>query len=159
VFLRQSADQERTSVNFLVNRALRKLVEWDSPGEKFGIVSIPYAFIDKAMSYMNEEQAAELGRWVGTHLVKEFITFWFKEVSARTLLQGYPRLTAQYGRAFDYEEHSEGPRWVIVLKHGGGARWSTYYGELLRAILKEHVHREVDIERGENQVVARFTLA
>ena len=157
--LQALAKDRGVSVNFLVNRSLRKFVEWDSHGEKFGIVSLPSAFIEKVMGTLTPEQARELGEWVGRNLVKEFLVFWFKEVSARTLLKGYPRLTAQYGRAFEYEEHVDGGHWTIVLKHSGGRNWSVYYEELLRAVMKEVLNKEAQIESTEGQVVARFTLA
>ena len=153
------AKERGVSVNFLVNRSLRKFVEWDSHGEKFGIVSLPSAFVEHAMSYLTVDQARELGEWVGRNLVKEFLVFWFKEVSARTLLKGYPRLSAQYGRSFEYEEHVDGGRWTVVLKHSGGANWSAYYEELLKAVMKEIMHIEATVESTEGQVVARFTLA
>lgn len=153
------AEERGVSVNFLVNRSLRKLVEWDSQGEKFGIVSLPLALVERMMDYLTEEEARELGEWVGRNLVKEFLTFWFKEVSARTLLKGYPRLAAQYGRAFEYEERVEGSSWTIVLKHSGGRNWSAYYEELLRGVLHEVVRQDAQIESTEAQVVARFRLA
>ena len=153
------AEERGVSVNFLVNRSLRKLVEWDSQGEKFGIVSLPLALVERMMEYLTDEEARELGEWVGRNLVKEFLTFWFKEVSARTLLKGYPRLAAQYGRAFEYEERVEGNHWTLVLKHSGGRNWSAYYEELLRAVLLEVLGRETTIESTEGQVVARFSLA
>jgi hypothetical protein len=46
-----------------------------------------------------------------------------------------------------------------VLKHSGGRNWSAYYEELLRAVLKEIVHRDAQVESTEGQVVARFMLA
>jgi hypothetical protein len=156
--LQRLAEREGVSVNFLVNKALRKLVEWDSFAEKFGVVSIPSAMLDRMMEQLNEEQARELGRWVGSNLVREFLTFWFKEVSARTVVEGYPRLNAQYGRAFQYEEQVENGRWVIILKHGRGRRWSAYYEELVKAIFGELLQKEVAIEATEGQIVARFTL-
>jgi hypothetical protein len=156
--LQALAEERGVSVNFLVNRALRKFVEWDSHGEKFGIVSLPSAFVERVMGKLSAEQARALGEWVGRNLLKEFLVFWFKEASAKTLLKGYPRLAAQYGHAFDYEEHVEGGRWTIVLKHHGGRNWSAYYEELLKAVLKAVVNREATVETTEGQVVARFTL-
>jgi hypothetical protein len=156
--LRRLALEERVSVNHLVNKSLRRLVEWDNYAEKFGVVALPAALVDRMMESIPPEQAKELGAWVGRNLVREFLTFWFKEVSVRGAVRDYPRLSALYGRAFEYEEHNDGGRWVIILKHGGGAKWSLFYGELLRALFAEVVRKEAAIETTENQVVARFTL-
>ena len=158
-FLAQSAERAGISPSALVNQALRKYVEWDAYAEKFGVVSIPQSLIHRVMDDHSDAQARELGAWVGRTHVREFLTFWFKEVSPRTLVQGYPRLEAKYGRAFEYEERSEGASWVVVLKHRGGRKWSLYYEELLKAVFKDILHREITIEWTEHQVVARFSLA
>lgn len=158
-FLTAAAERTGVSPSALVNQALRKFVEWDSYAEKFGVMSIPQSLIYRIMGMLTDDQARALGKWVGTTQVREFLTFWFKEITPRTLVQGYPRLESKYGRAFEYEERSEGTSWVIVLKHGGGHRWSLYYEELLRGVFSEVLKREVTIESTEHQVVARFSLA
>jgi hypothetical protein len=109
------------------------------------------------MSYLSDEEAKEMGRWAGQNLVKDFLTFWFKEVSVTTLVKGYPALESKYGKSFEYEEHVEGGRWTIILKHGRGAKWSYYYEELLRSVFEQLLKKEVKTERTEDQVVARFS--
>jgi len=156
--LRRLSGQERVSVNHLVNRSLRKFVEWDNFADKFGVISMPTAMVLRMMESLSDEQARELGSWVGSNLVKEFLTFWFKEVSVHNVLTEYPRLTALYGRAFEYEERQEEGRWIIVLKHSAGRKWSVFYGALLRALFEDVARRDATVEETENQVVARFAL-
>ena len=156
-FLRDFSEKEGVSVNFLVNRALRRLVEWDVYADKFGIVALPASLVTRMMDYLTEDEAAELGRWVGKNLLREFLTFWFKEVNLQALVLGFPRLSAQYGKAFEYEEHVEAGRWTIILKHGNGMRWSIYYEELLKTAYAELVGTEIATEKTDNQVVARFS--
>lgn len=156
--LRRLADQSDSSVNTLVNRALRKFVEWDAYGEKFGFVTMPGVILVKLMDHLSDEQAKELGAWAGTNLLKEYITFWFKEVTPETLLEGFPRLFAKYARAFAYEEHSEGDYHTIILKHGGGWRWSTFYQQATESAFRELLGREVRVEKSENQIVLRLRL-
>lgn len=157
-FLQDVAGEEGVSVNFLVTKALRKYVQWDVHADRFGMASLPGSLVDRIMGHLTEEQVRELGRWAGQNLVKEFITFWFKEVSLRALVKDYPRLTALYGGAFEYEEHHKGGAWTIVLKHGLGPKWSVYYTELLRGVFRESLRKDVDVQTMENQVVARFTV-
>src|SRR5256712_4664408 len=154
--LRKLADQSDTSVNTLVNRALRKFVEWDAYGEKFGFVTFPGIILTKLMDHLTDEEAHELGTWAGKNLLKEYITFWFKEVTPDTLLEGFPRLFAKYARAFAYEEHEEDDYRVIILKHGGGPRWSTFYKEATETAFQELINRDVRVETSENQLVLRL---
>jgi hypothetical protein len=84
--------------------------------------------------------------------------FWFKELTPETLLEGFPKLLAKYGRAFAYEELVEDDRRIIILKHGSGPRWSTFYEEMIRVAFREHLQRDVRVEKTENQVVVRLRL-
>src|SRR5207249_1449962 len=68
--LRQLEEQGDTSVNTLVNRALRKFVEWDAYGEKFGFITLPSAMLVKLMDCLSDEEARELGVWAGKNLVQ-----------------------------------------------------------------------------------------
>jgi len=158
-FLRKFADQEGISVNFLVNKAIRRLVEWDVFADKFGMVSLPSSLLIKMMESLTDAEAAEVGQWVGKNLLPEFLTFWFREVSLQSIVMGYSRLTARYARAFEYEERAKEGKWTIVLKHGGGPRWSIYYEALLRTALESLLKgAELRTEKTDDQVIARFSL-
>jgi hypothetical protein len=154
--LRQLASQGDTSVNTLVNRALRKFVEWDAYGEKFGFITMPSVILVKLMDCLTDDEATALGAWAGRNLLKEYITFWFTEVTPETLLEGFPKLLSKYGRAFTYEELVEDDRRVIILKHGAGPRWSTFYEETIRTAFHDLLHLDVRVEKSDNQVVLRF---
>lgn len=151
------AEKDRVSVNFLVNRALRKFIEWDVYADKFGFVSMPASLIAKMMNYLTDAEAKEMGQWAGQNLVKDFLTFWFKEVSLSTLVKGYPSLESKYGKSFEYEEHVDGGRWTIIMKHGRGLKWSIYYEEILRSVFENLLKRDIKTEKTEDQVVARFS--
>ena len=158
-FLRKFADREGISVNFLVNKAIRRLVEWDVFAEKFGMVALPGSLLTRMMEYLTDEESAALGQWVGQNLLPEFLTFWFKEVSLQTVVMGYSRLTARYARAFEYEERAKEGKWTVVFKHGGGSRWSIYYEALLKTALGSLLKgAEIKTERTDDQVIARFGI-
>jgi len=158
-FLRKFAEREGISVNFLVNKAIRRLVEWDVFAEKFGMVALPGSLLVKMMDSLTDEEARVLGEWVGQNLLPEFLTFWFKEVSLQSVMVGYSRLTARYARAFEYEERSNAGRWTVVFKHSGGQRWSVYYEALLRTALASLLKGvQIETEKTDDQVLARFSL-
>ena len=154
--LRQLAVQGDTSVNTLVNRALRKFVEWDAYGEKFGFVTMPSVVLVKLMSCLTDQEASGLGQWAGKNLLREYSTFWFAEVTPETLVEGFLKLLSKYGRAFAYEELVQDDRRTIILKHGGGPGWSTFYEEAIRTAFHDLLEREAHLEKSDNQVVVRF---
>lgn len=154
--LRRLAGDQGVSVNLLANKSLRKFAEWDGYGEKFGFVSLPSGLMGKLMDYLSEEQVKDLGVWVGKNLMREYVMFWFKEVSIEKVIEAFPRLFAKYGRAFDYEEHSDGPQHTAILKHNRGMKWSLYYAEVFETVFREILDRPLRVERSDNQIVARF---
>jgi predicted HicB family RNase H-like nuclease len=66
----KKASKDRTSVNFLVNRCIRKFVEWDSPSSEFGVVSVPKSLLDGLVRDKDEEALERYGREVARNLVK-----------------------------------------------------------------------------------------
>src|SRR3989475_12921807 len=138
-----------------MNWALRRLVDWDIYAEKFGLVALPAAFIVRLMDSLTDQEATELGRWVGENLIPEFITFWFKEVSLQAMVVGFPRLQSRYGRAFEYEEPAEGGKWTIIFKHGAGSKWSLYYEALLKTAFRDLLKTDLVIDTPDDQAVAR----
>src|SRR2546428_5931294 len=87
-FLRKFGDREGVSVNLLVNKAIRRLVEWDIYAEKFGLVALPSSLIERMMDRLTDEEAGELRRWVGRDLIPEFSTFWFTEANRQPMVIG-----------------------------------------------------------------------
>ena len=154
--LRRLSEQEGVSVNSLVGRSLRRLVEWDAYAEKFGFVAVPGALFSHLIELLSEEQAAELGRWAGTSVVREYITFWFKEINLETFRRGLVELSSRYDRPFEYEERVGKDDYTLVIFHGGGSKNSLYYGEMIRVILEDLLHFQPSVERTENQVTVRF---
>lgn len=154
--LRRLAKEYSVSVNALALRAIRRYAEWDSFAEKFGFVDMPGSIVARMIRDLEEPQVVELGTWVGSTLLKEYVTFWFKQVTLETVLEACPRLIAKYGRLFEYEERAEAGRRTIILKHEGGNRISLFYEHVVKGAFGGLLGKPVTIERMENQVVARF---
>jgi hypothetical protein len=154
--LRRLAKESDVSVNALSSRAIRRYAEWDSFAEKFGFVDLPGAIVGRMMRQLTEDQLREVGAWVGGSLLREYVTFWFKQITLETVLNACPRLIAKYGRLFEFEEHDDGGRRTIVFKHEGGQKLSTFYEQVITTAFAELLHKSVTVERSENQVVARF---
>lgn len=156
--LRRLAKESGVSVNALALRAIRRYAEWDSFAEKFGFVDMPGAIVGRMLSDLTDKQLEELGSWVGTTLLREYVTFWFKEITLDTVLEACPRLLSKYGRLFSYEERDEVGRRTIIVKHEGGPVASAFYDHVIRGAFAELLKKPVTIERMENQVVARFSM-
>jgi hypothetical protein len=155
--LHKYALQEGISVNSLVNRALRRYVLWDINASRFGGVTLAGASLTRIMNYLSDDEVREYAQWVADNSVRDFVTFFFGEVTLHTLLKGL-KLLADYGGHFEYEESTSGDVKTVVLKHGRGIKWSIHYGEWVRLAVEKLLGLKVETERTENQVIFRFPI-
>src|SRR5438093_12547149 len=89
--LEKLAHEQRVSVNYFANQALRKFVEWDVFTDRLGFVTLPSDLFEKLVGFVTDEQANELGGWFGTNPAKNLIDFLFKRVNLATSVRA-PKL-------------------------------------------------------------------
>ena len=128
------AERERTSVNAVVNKALRKYVEWDVFAEKYGLLSVTSGTITKLFNMMTDKQARELGADYGDNLAPELITFWFKKFDFDTVLKALDLLGSKYGRLFNFDYIFDGKTYTLFIRHGRGVKHSIYYEEVAKTL-------------------------
>src|SRR5438552_15246336 len=75
--LERLAHEQRVSVNYFANQALRKFVEWDVLAARLAFVTLPSDIFEKLVGHQTDEQAKDLGRRFGTTLAKDRIAFLF----------------------------------------------------------------------------------
>ena len=155
--LHKLASDEGISVNSLVNRALRRYVVWDVNSSRFGGVTLAGASLTRIMNYLSDDEVREYAQWVAENSVRDFVTFFFGDVTLHTLLKGL-KLLGDYGGHFVYEESTTGRVRTVVLKHGRGMKWSIHYGEWVSLAVKRLLGLKVETEKTENQVIFRFPV-
>jgi len=155
--LHKYAIQEGISINSLVNRALRRYVLWDVNVSRFGGVTLAGESLTRIMNYLSEDEVREFAQWAVENSVRDFLTFFFGEVTLQTLLKGL-KLLADYGGHFKYEESTSGHIRIVVLKHGRGMKWSIHYGEWVSLSVEKLLGLKVETEKTENQVIFRFPV-
>ncbi len=155
--LHKLASDEGISVNSLVNRALRRYVVWDVNSSRFGGVTLAGASLTRIMNYLSDDEVREYARWVAENSVRDFVTFFFGDVTLHTLLEGL-KLLGDYGGHFVYEESTTGHVRTVVLKHGRGMKWSIHYGEWVSLAVEKLLGLKVETEKTENQVIFRFPV-
>ncbi len=155
--LHKLALQEGISVNSLVNRALRRYVVWDVNSSRFGGVTLAGASLTRIMNYLSDDEVREYAQWVAENSVRDFVTFFFGDVTLHTLLKGL-KLLGDYGGHFVYEESTTGHVRTVVLKHGRGMKWSIHYGEWVSLAVEKLLGLKVETEKTENQVIFRFPV-
>lgn len=149
------AEKEKLSTNFLVNRALRRHVEWEAYADSFGFMSVPSAVMAKVFSCLTEEQAKELGAWAGENKLAEMVNFWFKKLDLHSSLKVLDLLGSQHGRAFKFESSFDGRTHTLILKHDAGPRASAYYAQQLKGLFAR-LGNKIETMETDGQVVAKI---
>jgi hypothetical protein len=135
--IQRIAADENLTVNSVVNRTLLRMVEWDHPGMKVGLVSASSTLLGRLLSDKDEEACEELGRWAAREFYVPFIAFLFGEVSVANSLDFFAR-ASRYGE-FTFGETGDSGKHILILKQTFGQNWTYYFsgvmGELFHGVL------------------------
>ena len=132
--LEDLAKQESVSISFIINKALRKHVEWEIYAEKFGFMMAFTAKMRRIYGSLSDEEARELGRQSAENEYSEFINFWFKKIDFDTTVKALEILGSDYARSFKFEHSFDGKLHTIIFKHDRGPRTSAYYAEMSKVL-------------------------
>jgi hypothetical protein len=150
------ADKDEVSINTLVNKALRRHVEWDARADKFGFMCVPTSIMAKIFDCLTEEEARELGTWSGDKELTEMVNFWFMKLDLDSSFKLLNLLSTRFENSIKFVRSSTGEIHTIILKHDLGPNASIYYSEQLKGLF-EHLGYKVETMETPSQVVAKIT--
>lgn len=146
------SEEQRTSVNFLINKALRRYSEWEVYAEKFGFLSITGKMFEGLPDHLSMKDVRELGRHVADNSYREFVNFYYKKFTYDTVLKTLELLGQTYARTFVFERNYDGKNEILIFNHGSGLNTSAYFGEIIRGLMQKLGHN-VEISETEDQIV------
>src|SRR4029077_12111787 len=153
--IQAKAKEANTSVNSLVNRLIRKYIDWDLPGEKFGLGPVSSSLVNRLFDGIDDESAYELGRSVAHEFYEPYATYFFGELTLETSLQLFRR-ASDYGGRYTFDSNSDKRHQVIVLRHNGGQKLSRFYSGVLHGVYAEILKMEVKVECTKDHCIARL---
>jgi hypothetical protein len=128
------ADKEKTSINHLVSKALRRYAEWDVHAERFGFLTIGTKQLTKLFNNLTDKEAREMGQEAGNSTWPEFIQFYHKKFNYDTVMRTLELLGHTYARMYTLESSYDSKHQVLVLKHNRGSRTSAFLAESIKAL-------------------------
>lgn len=134
--LQKAAKDERVTVNAVVSRAVRRYIEWDKPSQRFGVMTISPEMLSILMERQSVEEARELGIQTAKNLMRPAIESMFVDFDLTSSVELLRRFSV-YGARYQFEHKVNGRKHIIVLRHGLGARWSSFYEGLLEWTFEE----------------------
>ena len=154
--LTEYAERNGISVNLLIERALRKFAEWQVYASKFGFVDTPLSLYTRMLGSLTEEQAKDLGKWIGRTFAKDFILFWFKKIDFDSAIKSFELLGSPYARFFEFMQEDDGSTVTIILKHNRGLNSSFLWEEVVKYVFQELIGMSINAEVTTDQVVVRI---
>lgn len=155
--LKQDARRNRLSFNSHISRIMTRYSEWDRFNERWGIISLRKEAFKSILEAIEYDKLADVAKEVGSHVPKEFISFWFKKINLETYLE-YLSLVCRYASFAEYEIQNDGNDYVIVLNHDIGQKWSNFLGGWLTEGLRITLGIVPEIDTTKDSVIARFRI-
>jgi len=151
------AREDKVSVNWLVNSALREAVEWSFVVPKLGVATFPKYITDKLLARLTNEECEELGEQAGREFTKPFAEFRFGNPTLEDYIETI-RVFAKYTGQFNFlAKYGEGGKIVLIVKHNSGIKWSHMYKGTGEYIFHDRLHRNVVHELTDSHVVATIS--
>jgi hypothetical protein len=151
-------DGHTLETNLLVNKALRRYVEWGRFVDGFKLVTIDPGLLKLFWSHLTVDEAREMGKRNGNSTVVEFILYYFRKFDLDSVLKTFRVIGAEYSNVYIFSEFGDDQNRTIILRHGMGLSATAYYGASLKALC-ERLRMEVELEESEDQLVCRMRPA
>jgi len=151
------ARQDKTSVNYVVNSAIREAVEWTTVIPKLGFATFPKYITDKLLDRLTDEECEALGRQIGREFLKPFVEYRFEKPTFEDYIETI-REFAKYTGQFKVLTKSRGEgKFVLILEHGSGAKWSHLYKGTGEYALNPPLAKNKTIELTDSHLIITFS--
>jgi hypothetical protein len=144
-------------VNFLVNRLVRKYVEWDLPGANFGLGLVAASLLNSLIDDISATSAFDLGRKIAHEFYEPFATYLFGELTLETSFLPFRR-ASDYGGRYSFDSSSDERHQIFVLRHNAGQKISAFYSGVFQGVYSEILDVEVRIKTTKDYCVVRLPL-
>jgi Ribbon-helix-helix protein, copG family len=153
--IQEKAKEANTSVNFLVNRLIRKYIDWDIPGEKFGLGPVSASLVNRLFEDKDDKSAFDLGRVAAHEFYEPFAKYLFGELTFETSILLFRR-ASDYGGRYTFDSNSDRKHQVLVLRHNGGSKISKFYSGIFQGVYGDILKMEVRVESTEDYCVVQL---
>jgi hypothetical protein len=142
------------SLNTLINKILKRYVEWDSYEPKVGMIPMAKPVITTLFNMMSEEEILDLVSNFGKNVVQDIAYFMKMKSDPDSFLTWFE---IRMRRSFvEFNHLQENDRHIYVLKHDLGYNWSLYHKKILERIFNEIFNKHVRITISDFMLTIQF---
>ncbi len=156
-FLRKQAEEQKTSLNTLVNQIFSKYAEWDAFGEKYGFVNFPHDFYRGIIDSADEGQLRRNASVAGRQL-RDYLLFSFKRADTSTFVCSL-KLAGRYSGMGSFEIEQERSTCKVIVHHSLGRKHSLYVCTALEEAIISIVGVHPKCEVTDVSVIIEFAIA
>ncbi|MDE1767636.1 MAG: hypothetical protein KGI27_15385, partial [Thaumarchaeota archaeon] len=139
--LRDLSKVQEVSTNTLVNRALKRFIDWDVYLPRSGFVILSKPVLKKLFDGLDEKSVVEIASTIGKEGIEDIALFMRGKVELTSFISWYETLminsSVQVSHLVDNGFHN------MVLKHDLGRKWSLYQKTILELIFKELFQKKI----------------
>lgn len=142
------------SLNTLVNKILKRYVEWDSYEPKVGMIPMAKPVITTLFNMMSEEEILDLVSNFGKNVVQDIAYFMKMKSDPDSFLTWFE---IRMRRSFvEFNHLQENDRHTYILKHDLGYNWSLFHKKILERIFNEIFNKPVKIAISDFMLTIQF---
>ncbi len=142
-------------INVLVNKALRRFIEWGRYVDNFKLVTSDPRLMKILWSHITIDDARRLGTETANDAVAEFILYYFHKFDLDSVLKTFQVIGAEYCNAYVYSEFGDQQNRTVILRHSVGRAASAYYGASLKALCSR-LGLNLELEESDDQVICKI---
>jgi len=154
--LRKKADSEQTSMNYIVNLALKDYLKWHVCAAQAGLIPLPKILLEKIINFIPENEIIQIAKYIAQKKSKEMILIFRKEHSVSALIDIVKSWCKISNFVFIQEEKTDGIEFLV--QHEMGKKWSCYFMNVLKFIFEELGMRDVNFETCENSIIFNLKI-
>ena len=152
--LQNDSQLQDISLNTLINKILKRYVEWDSYEPKVGMIPMAKPVITTLFNMMSEEEILDLVSNFGKNVVQDIAYFMKMKSDPDSFLTWFE---IRMRRSFvEFNHLQENDRHIYILKHDLGYKWSLYHKKILERIFNEIFNNPVSIVISDFMLTIKF---
>jgi hypothetical protein len=168
--LQREANQNEISLNVLINKILKKYVEWERYEQKLGMMPVPKNFFSSLIQETirlvesngisvdpYKEKLIKYSAEVAFHNIKESVILMKKKFDLWSVLSVLHQYMDVSGITSDHRLEA-GKKHIFVIQHELGEYWSIFAKELLTLIFYNIANVKAEIQITEKSIIAEVNI-
>lgn len=142
VRIKKEAEKKELSLNKLINQILKDWISRDMYFQELGFIPTSKEAIRIWLDKLAEKDLIQEAREFGTNRAREYIMYFFGDVTIHTLIDFLEILFSRFP-AYQHKVHNT--KHCFSINHDISTKYSIFFGELLKSLIEPIVNSPVKI--------------